>query len=75
MEKLKNAEFEDLKYQNPFEAGVLVEVVQGSFTGEKGKVIETDIENQLAIVEIESFGRKVPTEFSYKALSSIKINI
>jgi transcriptional antiterminator NusG len=73
MEALKKSEFQDLEYQNPFEAGVLVEVVQGSFTGEKGKVVETDSENQLAIVEIESFGRKVPTEFSYKALSTIKI--
>ncbi|MGL4252350.1 MAG: transcription termination/antitermination protein NusG [Metamycoplasmataceae bacterium] len=74
MEKLKNQEFKDLEYKNPFEIGVMVQIVQGSFTGEKGKIIETDIENQLAIVEIESFGRKVPTEFSYKALSTITNN-
>ncbi|MGL5205514.1 MAG: transcription termination/antitermination protein NusG [Metamycoplasmataceae bacterium] len=74
MEKLKNQEFKDLEYKNPFEIGVMVQIVQGSFTGEKGRIIETDIENQLAIVEIESFGRKVPTEFSYKALSTISNN-
>ncbi|MGL5590676.1 MAG: transcription termination/antitermination protein NusG [Metamycoplasmataceae bacterium] len=74
MEKVKNQEFKDLEYKNPFEIGVMVQIVQGSFTGEKGKIIETDIENQLAIVEIESFGRKVPTEFSYKALSTITNN-
>ena len=74
MEALKNKEFQDLKYQNPFEIGSIVEVVNGSFTGEKGKVIETDVENQLAMVEIESFGRKVPTEFGYKALAAIKMN-
>lgn len=74
MEKLKNKEFKDLEYKNPFEIGVVVQIVQGSFTGEKGKIIETDMENQLAIVEIESFGRKVPTEFSYKALSTIASN-
>lgn len=74
MEKFKNQEFQDLEYKNPFEVGVIVEVVQGSFTGEKGKIIETDMENQLAIVEIESFGRKVPTEFSYKSLSAIQNN-
>ncbi|MGL5617553.1 MAG: transcription termination/antitermination protein NusG [Metamycoplasmataceae bacterium] len=74
MEKLKNKEFKDLEYKNPFEIGVMVQIVQGSFTGEKGRIIETDIENQLAIVEIESFGRKVPTEFSYKALSTISNN-
>ncbi|MGL5204953.1 MAG: transcription termination/antitermination protein NusG [Metamycoplasmataceae bacterium] len=74
MEKLKNQQFKDLEYKNPFEIGVIVQIVQGSFTGEKGRIIETDIENQLAIVEIESFGRKVPTEFSYKALSTISNN-
>ncbi|MGL5732875.1 MAG: transcription termination/antitermination protein NusG [Metamycoplasmataceae bacterium] len=74
MEILKNKEFQDLEYKNPFEIGVIVQIVQGSFTGEKGRIIETDIENQLAIVEIESFGRKVPTEFSYKALSTISNN-
>lgn len=71
MEKLRQEEFKDMEYKNPFELGKLVQVVHGSFTGEKGKIIETDMENQLAIVEIESFGRKVPTEFSYKNLSTI----
>lgn len=71
MEILKQKEFKDLEYKNPFEVGNIIEVIQGSFTGEKGKVVETDVENQLAIIEIESFGRKVPTEFSYKSLSPI----
>ncbi len=71
METLKQKQFKDLEYKNPFEINVNVEIIQGSFTGEKGKIIDTDIENQLAIVEIESFGRKVPTEFSYKSLVAI----
>ncbi len=71
MEILKKKEFKDLEYKNPFEVGCVIEVTNGSFSGEKGKIIETDAEHQLAIVEIESFGRKVPTEFSYKLLSLI----
>ncbi len=75
MEILKQNQFKDLEYKNPFEIGINVEVIQGSFTGEKGKIIDTDIESQLAIVEIESFGRKVPTEFSYKSLIAISKTI
>ncbi|MGL5522283.1 MAG: transcription termination/antitermination protein NusG [Metamycoplasmataceae bacterium] len=61
-------EFEKIEYTNPFPKGSHVRITFGSFVNERGIVIESDIKKRHAIVDIEVFGKKVPTEFSFKAL-------
>lgn len=68
----KVAEFNSIEYKNPYQEGVVVKVKEGTFKDEKGKIIETNFENLNAVVEIVTFGRKVPVEFSYNNLQIIK---
>lgn len=68
----KIAEFNSIEYKNPYQEGVIVKVKEGTFKDEKGKIIETNFENLNAVVEIVTFGRKVPVEFSYNNLQIIK---
>lgn len=64
----KIKEFDNIEYKNPYQVGVKVKVKEGSFKNERGLIIETNLENLTAIVEIQTFGRKVPTEFPYSNL-------
>lgn len=67
----KISEFNSLEYKNPYQEGVVVKIKEGSFKNEKGVIIETNFENLIAIVEIITFGRKVPVEFPYNNLEII----
>lgn len=64
----KIKEFENIEYKNPYQVGVKVKVKEGSFKNERGLIVETNFDNLTAIVEIQTFGRKVPTEFPYSNL-------
>lgn len=64
----KIAEFDTVEYKNPYQEGVRVRVKEGPFKDEQGVIIETDFDTLNAIVEIQTFGRKVPTEFPYNNL-------
>lgn len=67
-EAKKEKEFAKMEFKNPFEKGTIVKVVYGSFEGDKGIVIESDVKKKIAIVEMEVFGKKIPTEFPFRAL-------
>lgn len=71
-QKEKLDEFNSIEYKNPYQEGVIVKVKEGTFKDEKGKIIETNFDNLQAVVEIVTFGRKVPVEFSYNNLQIIK---
>lgn len=68
----KIKEFDSIEYKNPYQVGVEVKVKEGSFKSERGYIIETNFENLTATVEIQTFGRKVPTEFPYSNLQIIE---
>ncbi|MGZ9432010.1 transcription termination/antitermination protein NusG [Mycoplasma sp. CB776] len=57
---------------SPFKPNVVVRVIEGSFEGEEGTIIETDDRLGDSWVEIEVFGRKTPTKFSHKDLEVVK---
>lgn len=44
----------------PFRIGDLVEAKEGNFKGQIGKVIELSLEKQVAVIELEVFGRLTP---------------
>lgn len=67
----KIEEFNSIEYKNPYQEGVMVKIKEGSFKDEKGKIVETNFENLVAVVEIVTFGRKVPVEFPYSNLQII----
>lgn len=68
----KIKEFDSIEYKNPYKEGVKVKVREGSFKNEQGIIVETDFESLTAVVEIQTFGRKVPTEFPYSNLQIIE---
>ncbi|WGI36873.1 transcription termination/antitermination protein NusG [Mesomycoplasma lagogenitalium] len=57
---------------SPFKPNVMVKILEGSFAGEIGRVIETDDRLGESWVEIEAFGKKVPTSFSHSVLELVK---
>ncbi|VEU75638.1 Transcription antitermination protein nusG [Mycoplasmopsis maculosa] len=63
-------DFEDGKTNDKFTIGEIVEIIDGPFKGTSGVVIEFSNSSEKAIVEIEYFGKKVPTDFSYSVLKS-----
>ena len=68
----KIQEFETIEYKNPYQEGVKVKVKEGSFKNEQGIIVETNFDNLTALVEIQTFGRKVPTEFPYSHLQIVE---
>ncbi|WP_373590370.1 transcription termination/antitermination protein NusG [Metamycoplasma equirhinis] len=60
--------FESGDIETAFKEGTLVRVINGVFSGEIGDIIKNNDQTQKAFVNIEQFGRKVPTEFSYEDL-------
>ncbi|SJZ50328.1 transcription termination/antitermination protein NusG [Mycoplasmopsis verecunda] len=48
--------------------GDLVEVIDGPYKGEIGPISLLDIDKDIAIVELESFGKKVKVEFAIELL-------
>ncbi|MGL4343036.1 MAG: transcription termination/antitermination protein NusG [Metamycoplasmataceae bacterium] len=73
MEQKKSEDFEKMEYTNPFTIGTHVKISYGSFNGEKGIVVESNPKKRIAIVDIEVFGKKVPTEFPFRALKLISL--
>ena len=65
-------EFNSIEYKNPYQEGVVVKIKEGTFKDERGVIIETNFDNLSAVVEIITFGRKVPVEFPYNNLQIIK---
>lgn len=49
----------------PFKVGQTVELVNGSFAGEKGNVASLNLEKQTATVEVDFFGRATPIEIAF----------
>ncbi|QSF13519.1 transcription termination/antitermination protein NusG [Mycoplasma sp. Mirounga ES2805-ORL] len=54
-----------------FTAGEIVEITDGPFKGESGKVLEANDSRQRVTVELEYCGKKVPTDFEYNLVKSI----
>lgn len=63
-------DFETGRNETTFKVGEIVEINNGPFIGNEGKVIHVDEKNQRATVEIEYYGRKTPTDFEYKVIKS-----
>lgn len=61
-------DFNTGKYLVVFKEGELVEVIDGPFQGEAGPIVAIDHVQQTAIIELESFGKKVPVTIEYKFL-------
>ncbi|MBN0970402.1 transcription termination/antitermination protein NusG [Mycoplasma phocoeninasale] len=54
--------------ETAFKEGTFVKIKNGIFKGEIGDIVKNNDRTQKAFVNIEQFGRKVPTEFSYEDL-------
>lgn len=61
-------DFSKGKINSPFVEGSVVEVVDGPTKGQTGKVIETNEERAVSVVELILFERKTPTEIEHKFL-------
>ncbi|MGV2392595.1 UNVERIFIED_CONTAM: KOW motif-containing protein [Campylobacter lari] len=48
----------------------MVRIIDGPFKGTSGKVLECNDALQKVTVEVEYFGRKVPTDFDYLVVES-----
>ncbi|EGV00476.1 transcription termination/antitermination protein NusG [Mycoplasmopsis columbina] len=62
--------FEDGEILDPFLIGEIVEIIDGPFKGETGRILELDGPRKQASVELEFFGKKTPTQFDFKSLKS-----
>ncbi|WP_429979861.1 KOW motif-containing protein [Mycoplasmopsis bovis] len=47
-----------------------VEIIEGPFKGTIGKVLEANESIYKVTVEVEHFGKKVPTDFDYSVVES-----
>ncbi|UVD81960.1 transcription termination/antitermination protein NusG [Mycoplasma iguanae] len=61
-------DFEVSASKSEFFQGVFVEITDGPFLGESGMVIESDDDNRIAVVELEIFGKKTPTQLDHTVL-------
>lgn len=53
-----------------FQIGEIVEIIDGPFKGEQGRVLECSEANKKVTVEIEYLGKKTPADFEYKEIKS-----
>ncbi|BAP39535.1 transcription termination/antitermination protein NusG [Metamycoplasma canadense] len=67
-EKKLIEKFESGDIETAFKEGTIVRVKTGIYKDEVGEIIKNNDIDQKAFVNIEQFGRKVPTEFSYNDL-------
>lgn len=65
-------EFEAGITKNKFEIGEIVQIIDGPFKGSEGKVTEFNNNSQRVTVEVEYFGKMVPTDFDYDKVESIE---
>ncbi|QDY87011.1 transcription termination/antitermination protein NusG [Mycoplasma anserisalpingitidis] len=67
-EKMALEEFNQGKYFVTFKVGDVVEIIEGPYTGERGIVQKISDNSLNAVIEIESFGKKVPVSISCSSL-------
>ncbi|PZV99810.1 transcription termination/antitermination protein NusG [Metamycoplasma auris] len=60
--------FESGDIETAFKEGTIVRIKNGIYKDEIGEIIKNNDREEKAFVNIEQFGRKVPTEFSYSDL-------
>ncbi|TPE56562.1 transcription termination/antitermination protein NusG [[Mycoplasma] falconis] len=70
-EALLQAKFDAGEIETAFKEGTIVRVINGIFRGETGDIIKNNDATRKAFVNIEQFGRKVPTEFDYTDLEIV----
>ncbi|WP_029608592.1 transcription termination/antitermination protein NusG [Mycoplasma simbae] len=63
-------DFNEGKMETKFTIGEIVEIIDGPFKGQSGKVIEANDTTKMVSVEVEYFGRNVPTDFEYDVIKS-----
>ncbi|MBU4690434.1 transcription termination/antitermination protein NusG [Mycoplasma sp. ES3157-GEN-MYC] len=63
-------DFYEGKLETKFSVGEIVEIIDGPFKGQSGKVIEASDSKKMVSVEVEYFGRNVPTDFDYDVIKS-----
>ncbi|WP_232954229.1 transcription termination/antitermination protein NusG [Mycoplasmopsis phocirhinis] len=63
-------DFNEGKTENKFAIGEIVEIINGPFKGQTGKVISANDKTKTVSVEVEHFGRHVPTDFDYDVIES-----
>ncbi|WP_029513285.1 transcription termination/antitermination protein NusG [Mycoplasmopsis primatum] len=63
-------DFNNGKVVEKFKIGEIVEITDGPFKGTTGKVLEAFDSTQKVTVEVEHFGKKVPTDFDYSIVES-----
>ncbi|VEU60432.1 Transcription antitermination protein nusG [Mycoplasmopsis bovigenitalium] len=68
-QKLLN-DFNEGKLETKFAIGEIVEIIDGPFKGQSGKVTQANDSTKMATVEVEYFGKYVPTEFEYEYIKS-----
>ncbi|MBZ4195461.1 transcription termination/antitermination protein NusG [Mycoplasma tauri] len=69
-EKQLISDFKEGKIEGKFLVGEIVEIIDGPFKGTIGKVLETFDNIKKVTVEVEHFGKKVPTDFDYSVVES-----
>ncbi|ENY53701.1 transcription termination/antitermination protein NusG [Metamycoplasma alkalescens] len=67
-EKVLIEKFEAGDIETAFKEGTIVKIKSGIYKDEVGEIIKNNDKEEKAFVNIEQFGRKVPTEFSYNDL-------
>ncbi|TQC51551.1 transcription termination/antitermination protein NusG [Mycoplasmopsis mucosicanis] len=63
-------DFNDGKFETKFSIGEIVEIISGPFKGQSGKVTDANDTTKIATVEVDHFGKNVPTEFDYDVIKS-----
>ena len=56
------------KIITPFKVGKVAEIVDGPAKGQIGLILENDDAMQFAVIQLEMFGKKTPTEIEHKYL-------
>ncbi|MBT1408032.1 transcription termination/antitermination protein NusG [Mycoplasma bovis] len=69
-EKQLIEDFNSGKNIDKFTVGEIVEIIEGPFKGTIGKVLEANESIHKVTVEVEHFGKKVPTDFDYSVVES-----
>lgn len=67
-ERILTEKFAAGDIETAFKEGIMVKIKSGIYKDEVGEIIRNDDIEQKAFVNIEQFGRKVPTEFSHQDL-------
>ncbi|MGY6171976.1 transcription termination/antitermination protein NusG [Candidatus Mycoplasma pogonae] len=67
-EQKMSQEFENNKEKSGFEKGQFVQIINGPFLNEIGQIIENNDIQKYAVVELEIFGKKTPTQLEHAVL-------